>query len=145
MDFKQFQVKAKAAGLQAVPAPKGGYWKLLGSIAPVMYYPATGTIFVQGQIKATEWGDGDKAIFVALNGPRLTGNGLKARNRNLRKRKLAMYRENQMCHWCGLVMDPEEVTVDHLVPLARGGSNRKENSVLAHKSCNEKRGAKWTA
>ena len=43
------------------------------------------------------------------------------------------------CHWCGRVSD----TVDHLIPVAAGGTNSAENLVPACKRCNSRRGAQF--
>jgi 5-methylcytosine-specific restriction endonuclease McrA len=45
------------------------------------------------------------------------------------------------CWWCGKPMG-KDWTVDHVVPLAKGGTNWPENIVLAHKSCNSSKGTK---
>ena len=37
--------------------------------------------------------------------------------------------------------DQLSATVDHLVPISRGGSNRVKNTVLACRACNNARGA----
>lgn len=42
----------------------------------------------------------------------------------------------------GLVkVDVGDATMDHLVPLSKGGDHSWENVALAHRSCNSKRGA----
>lgn len=40
------------------------------------------------------------------------------------------------CHWCGRA----GTTVDHLVPISRGGTNDDDNLVSACAKCNEARG-----
>jgi CRISPR/Cas system Type II protein with McrA/HNH and RuvC-like nuclease domain len=54
-------------------------------------------------------------------------------------------RQNGLCHYCGDEMspyvssddsEPEHMTIDHIVPLARGGSNRHENLVACCVGCN---------
>ncbi|MBU0728635.1 MAG: HNH endonuclease [Proteobacteria bacterium] len=40
------------------------------------------------------------------------------------------------CHYCGMQGKPKELTMDHLVPLARGGSSTKNNLVPTCKTCN---------
>jgi 5-methylcytosine-specific restriction enzyme A len=40
------------------------------------------------------------------------------------------------CHWCGQIVPSKELTMDHIVPLARGGQSTKSNVVPACKSCN---------
>ncbi|MCK4390773.1 MAG: HNH endonuclease [Desulfobacterales bacterium] len=51
------------------------------------------------------------------------------------KRKLARGR----CHYCGRSFPPKDLTMDHIVPLARGGKSSKGNVVPACKECNNKK------
>jgi len=51
------------------------------------------------------------------------------------KRRLAKGR----CYYCGRSYAPAELTMDHLVPLVRGGKTRKGNVVTACKMCNNKK------
>jgi len=44
------------------------------------------------------------------------------------------------CAYCGEIAD--ELTVDHVVPLSRGGSNWPSNLALACQPCNDSKGAK---
>ncbi len=41
-----------------------------------------------------------------------------------------------LCHYCGRKVDFHDLTMDHLVPLARGGRSTKENLVPSCKNCN---------
>ncbi|MGE5747422.1 MAG: HNH endonuclease [Solirubrobacterales bacterium] len=58
-------------------------------------------------------------------------------------------REQQVCHLCGLPIDPDlkpphpgSFTVDHIVPLSMGGKrDDPANCRAAHRLCNMKRGA----
>ncbi len=43
------------------------------------------------------------------------------------------------CYYCGLCFSHKELTMDHLVPLARGGRSTRENLVPCCKSCNNKK------
>ncbi len=43
------------------------------------------------------------------------------------------------CHYCGGKFSAKELTLDHLVPLARGGRSTKGNCVPACKECNNKK------
>ena len=40
------------------------------------------------------------------------------------------------CGICGLVIAPDNYSVDHIVPLSLGGSNESSNLQPAHRSCN---------
>ncbi len=48
-------------------------------------------------------------------------------------------RASGKCHYCGRVFPPSELTMDHLVPLARGGQSTKGNIVPCCKECNNKK------
>lgn len=48
--------------------------------------------------------------------------------------------QNKLCHWCGKIMQRSEVTLEHLIPLDRGGDDTKENIVLACRECNMDKG-----
>ena len=41
-----------------------------------------------------------------------------------------------ICHYCGQKTMPSELTLDHVVPLARGGVTSKNNCVASCKACN---------
>ena len=44
-----------------------------------------------------------------------------------------------VCHYCGQRVPPKELTLDHVVPLARGGRSSKNNCLPACKTCNTKK------
>ena len=41
-----------------------------------------------------------------------------------------------VCHYCGGKFPPTELTMDHIVPLSRGGHSTKGNIVPCCKACN---------
>ena len=41
-----------------------------------------------------------------------------------------------ICHYCGGEFDPKRLTMDHIVPIARGGKSAKGNVVPSCKKCN---------
>ncbi len=44
-----------------------------------------------------------------------------------------------ICHYCGRSTPAKELTMDHIVPLARGGRSTKGNVVPACKTCNNRK------
>lgn len=42
-----------------------------------------------------------------------------------------------ICHYCGKKFPPEELTFDHIVPVARGGRSTRGNMVVCCKPCNQ--------
>ena len=64
----------------------------------------------------------------------------RARARELRrtpwwKRRLGEGR----CHYCGERFAPADLTMDHVVPLIRGGRSTKDNLVPACRECNRRK------
>ena len=41
-----------------------------------------------------------------------------------------------ICHYCGGKFDPKDMTMDHIVPISRGGKSVKGNIVASCKNCN---------
>jgi 5-methylcytosine-specific restriction endonuclease McrA len=44
-----------------------------------------------------------------------------------------------ICHYCGQRFKPAELTMDHLIPIIRGGKTVQGNVVPACKDCNSKK------
>jgi 5-methylcytosine-specific restriction endonuclease McrA len=52
--------------------------------------------------------------------------------------------KNFICHICGRVISleigsPDRLSLDHIIPLSRGGKNTKDNIAPAHRRCNQGR------
>jgi 5-methylcytosine-specific restriction endonuclease McrA len=48
-------------------------------------------------------------------------------------------RSSGRCHFCGRKFPPRELTMDHIVPIVRGGKSTRGNVVPACKECNSKK------
>ena len=46
-----------------------------------------------------------------------------------------------VCHYCGKTVPPDQLTMDHVVPVARGGRSVKSNCVPCCKECNNSKRA----
>lgn len=66
------------------------------------------------------------------------------RNSTWWKRK----RSNGLCYYCGRKFPVAELTMDHMIPLSRGGRSVKDNLVPSCKDCNNAKKnlipAEWT-
>jgi 5-methylcytosine-specific restriction endonuclease McrA len=51
-------------------------------------------------------------------------------------------RDKWTCYICGCICIPENITLDHVIPLSRGGTHTADNLRVACKSCNGSKGAK---
>ena len=63
-----------------------------------------------------------------------------SKRRNLGgKIKSEIIATTQICPICGLPLD-ESATIDHIVPLSRGGTNKRTNLRPVHEACNKLKG-----
>jgi hypothetical protein len=55
----------------------------------------------------------------------------------------AVFARDQMrCHLCGGLVEKADRTIDHLIPVVRGGAYAEWNLMTAHELCNKGRGAR---
>ncbi len=64
----------------------------------------------------------------------------KEKARKLRRSEWWLRRINAgICHYCRRQVGRDQLTMDHVVPLSRGGKSKKGNIVAACKECNNKK------
>ncbi|MBW1979915.1 MAG: HNH endonuclease [Deltaproteobacteria bacterium] len=64
----------------------------------------------------------------------------RAKARELRKSRWWRQRlARGICHYCGRRFDPGDLTMDHIVPIIRGGKTTKGNVAAVCKECNTKK------
>jgi 5-methylcytosine-specific restriction endonuclease McrA len=64
----------------------------------------------------------------------------KARARQLRNTSWWRQKKSRgICYYCKRKFPPNELTMDHLIPLIRGGKSIKSNLVPACKECNNRK------
>ena len=54
-------------------------------------------------------------------------------------REEVLWRDNYTCQFCGWHFDKGELTIDHLVPMARGGLDEITNYVTCCEPCNQRK------
>lgn len=59
--------------------------------------------------------------------------------KNIPTRYNVYVRDNFTCGYCGKVCDDDEITVDHIIPVSKGGKWTWDNLVTACESCNAKK------
>ena len=76
-----------------------------------------------------------------LNGP--DPKAIKREKEKARKLRQSTWWQSKLdkgeCHYCGNKFARKEFTMDHVVPLSRGGSSTKGNTVVCCKECNNKK------
>ena len=64
----------------------------------------------------------------------------KTKARELRRSQWWKRRRSEgSCHYCRRRFAPSELTMDHVVPIVRGGTSTKSNVVPCCKECNSKK------
>ena len=62
------------------------------------------------------------------------------KSRKLRKTQWWLNKVNVgVCHYCGEKFPRDQITMDHVIPLIRGGKSSKNNIVAACKNCNNQK------
>lgn len=57
-------------------------------------------------------------------------------------RKTIIDRDGNVCGICGDDVELDDIHIDHIVPVSKGGSNRLTNLRVTHARCNMRKGAK---
>lgn len=57
-------------------------------------------------------------------------------------RKNVIYRDKNICQYCGNKFISSELTMDHVIPKSRGGDKSWKNIVASCKRCNSRKGDK---
>jgi len=79
--------------------------------------------------------DNPEAILISVSDEEIHRERNKARE--LRSTQWWKRKRSQgICHHCGGKFPARELTMDHLVPIARGGKSTKGNVVPSCKNCN---------
>ena len=75
--------------------------------------------------------------------PQVTEEELAREKRKARQLRATKWWRNKrgrgVCFYCGERKPPSELTMDHVVPLIRGGRSTKSNIVAACKECNNRK------
>lgn len=139
--FTALECAAGSAGLVAVHC-SGWHWQVRGGPIIVNFYPTKGTVYVNGAVEKCReraWTP-EAVVGIAINGPRKQRGDDR---RSCRAEKQERWnRGPRVCCWCGTAFATiADATVEHVLPLSRGGSNRVENIRLACQPCNRARGS----
>jgi len=160
--INQLKNAAKKAGLKVVEVSRNNdHYQITGGNFLVNYYPHSKnqTAYVSGTNKGKKGITPRQAVALAIAVPGKMAEKVKRRNVNgQRKKRLKqklMVKQNGVCCWdkygggCKLsgtlmIYDPpytgeDSATIEHVIPLGRGGLDNNNNIKLAHKLCNQSR------
>lgn len=122
-----------------------GHIQIVGPLL-INYYPESRkkTAYVDGTKMGREHVSPEQALSMAFRAPPISEVRDKRTQQTRAKRRLikkAIIRDGRYkCMWCPGWFTRRELTVEHIVPLARGGLDNDNNKGLACAPCNQARG-----
>ncbi len=144
--FQEFARLAFSAGAR-VEDCGAGRWRVSGRLRVDYWprFPAGPLLHVVGTRGPTRCCSPERAIAAAFELPPLVRKRVR-RNRlstshGERLKIEAWLRQGRRCYWCKRACASDETTIEHLIPLARGGTHKPENIAAACEPCNCSRGS----
>ena len=134
--------KVEKAGLQLILCGNGHY-QIAGGKFLVNYYPNTRKgqkIYIASTKEGITVSGVDEAIHAANNLPVQLDS--EERRANYTKQLRWLFRKGSQCYICLKNVEKQDGSVDHIIPLSKGGLNNRNNYALAHKKCNLEKGNK---
>lgn len=134
----QMARESEARGIE-VKDCGNGHFQIMGLVM-VNYYPNSKrqSAYISGTTKAVQWVSVEQAFELSQKLP--SGLPVAKRKQSYRRAKSKMLKKHNRCHWCDCKLSANTATIDHVVPLSRGGLDHHNNRVLACYQCNQERG-----
>jgi hypothetical protein len=140
--YGQFCLVVRAAGL--IPHTcGGGHWQIIGGGFLVNFYPETkrGPVFCVAGMKGVC--GGMHAAIAAASKPVPADSKGERKGRGYHRRvKRSLLARDPHCYVCGAELNNETATLDHFIPLSKGGHEGNNNCRLACEGCNQEKGDK---
>ncbi|OYV38939.1 MAG: hypothetical protein B7Z80_08670 [Rhodospirillales bacterium 20-64-7] len=161
MDPRTWNAVLKAArtrGLEVRDCGQG-HLQIVGGPLLCNFYPESKkrTAYIAGTTHRHTGVTPERAVEMCFEAPKPSAMArIDQRSKNSQARrnqvKRMRVRNGENCHWCGKPMlfrghpkylDLPELraTIEHVIPLSRGGLDNDNNRVLAHAQCNHARGS----
>lgn len=118
------------------------HFQICGGALLVNYYPfsRTQTAYVAGTTQGKKRVAPKEAVAMAMKPPPFKP-GIAERKKSYSRIKRQLWKKGfTVCPWCMLPMEYKEASVEHIIPLSRGGLDNANNRTLAHMKCNHERG-----
>jgi hypothetical protein len=133
---------AAARGLKVVDRGQG-HFQITGGPLLINYYPLSKkhSAYVAGTTGRRTGVTPEQAVEMAFLLPPIASRGQKDdRKGSYRAQRRKLLKFSDKCHWCNMKLTLDTSTMDHVIPLHRGGLDNANNRVLACEPCNSKRG-----
>ena len=120
-----------------------GHIQLKGALL-VNYYPQSKakTAYIAGTTEGKKNVTPKQAIQMCFTEPSGIKKKDKRKGNSRLKRQRMIDKGIKNCHWCGVEIDIDSSTLEHIIPLDKGGLENANNRTLACEKCNNERGNK---
>lgn len=138
---QELKREAEAAGL-TLDWKSEHHVHIKGGPFLVNYYPFSKkrTAYVASTRRGEQQVTPKRACQMAFDKPAFRP-GEAGRRKPQRPHKERLWKRGHTCYWCEQEIDHiDEATVDHVIPLGRGGIDNMNNKVLSCLPCNRDRG-----
>jgi len=136
---KQISPKCEKEGVEIKRCSE--YHFQLKGIFLINVYPTKQSFYMQGANKKEKYKSLDQLINLSLGLSDVEEKLIKTKRTSLKSKKNELWTNCKNCFFCGERIEKiEDASIEHKIPLSRGGSNRKDNLALSHYDCNFKRG-----
>lgn len=138
---------AAQKGLRVVDCGNG-HIQVTGGPLLVNWWPESKrrTAYIGSTKQGVSGATPERVVRMALTAPRVVSGDVE-RKRNYRAAKKRMLRKQKTCRWChcqlsldGEIPGTKKATLEHIIPLKRGGLDQPNNWTLACEECNSRRG-----
>ena len=134
--------KCKNFDLVTVTHKGNGHYQIRGKVL-VNHYPNSKKriAYVAGTNEGIKGVTPCQSIRLALD-PDLSPLNKTKRMKSYKAERLLLWEKSKICAICGKpIVDFVDATLDHKIPLSKGGLNNRNNYQLAHKKCNQDKGS----
>lgn len=118
-----------------------GHFQIRGRLL-VNYYPMSKkrTAYVAQTTHGKHHVSPTEAVAMAFTPPPISTKKDSRHGHPKQQRRRLIRKNGSFCHWCGCKVTLETSTVEHVIPLHRGGLDNANNRALACRPCNHSRG-----
>lgn len=119
-----------------------GHYQVKGGPMLVNWYPLSKnqTAYVKATKKGVKHATPEQVVKMALSAPDMQAEKVTRNSGKAKRAKQRLLKTKPFCHWCDARLTPETATLEHIVPLKRGGLDHHNNMTLACEKCNQGRG-----